>query len=282
MAKIDDRTKAIRSYFKKLMGLSGRSCNVAFFIKDFNGWIISNPTKAGQNSVFGDRITKYGVGELTYHFVEFKDKLVFDNLTRWIVGDLEGADVVIIDLRTLSSVMNKFSFDEVNIGTYGNCRVISNWAELSGKNEVKEVAYILNERQIYSSLRDTLEVVKSIGTGNHRATHSHMVIPVDINIAMQGREYVIVIDPSKLTGDNPIKQCKPIKLNVVDGLTIPSITKQFISSGYSKFETYVWAEDEVSMSLVTDYDSSDMLIRTYPVNLRLIAFHNLETTWEQV
>ncbi len=55
-------------------GISARAISFAYFNFDEDLVVISNSTTPPPNDVHGDRLMDYCVGELSFHFMYFKDK----------------------------------------------------------------------------------------------------------------------------------------------------------------------------------------------------------------
>lgn len=267
---IDPVVKYSRTIAKRLVDLSNRMCTHGFLIPDFEGIVVCNPTSKDAKAEFSDNITKYCVGELGLHFVEFKNKDYYRSLISWVTGNNSKAAIIHLDLAKISSVINKYLPDQIKLATVNGTRVVKNWAALSGKpgdvvlsNDVENYQILVNLRLMFDDARRILVKMNEV---------SRLDITIGDTYTVSNRTYFVKIDPAELKpiDTNPFTHHLPLTLVATDGVTLPSITGNFRKTGQIvKSVTHIFPHDACSLRILTEYEDQDFKVISFPANLYL-------------
>lgn len=275
VSKPPDPEKEFLNKFRLFFSsLTARSTQYAYFNIAKNTIVLCNSTSPPPNLTHGDKIMQYGIGELTYHFVEFKDIEFFNEVYRFL--QIPKETVYCIHILNVVSILNKLARKELNVfdNEYGEKVLLSKGRKTYDKKNV--VGMPIYNFHITSMLSQWYGKVLTIGTLEHQKQFPFVEMPVDPDVKLTGRVFFIPVNTALFTdsaGQPVFKDSRPeMKILGLDGLSCASIKEFYrkIMSQPHRFIFYFWAVDNSYVSTMSIFENETAIVRSIRPNVLAI------------
>lgn len=258
--------------------LTARSAQFAYFNIVPNGVILCNSTSPPPNKVHGDRIMQYGIGELTYHFVEFKDIEFFQEIKRFL--QIPEKTVFCVLILNMISILNRTARKELAVfdNEYGERILQTKGRKTYDKRNV--IGFPIYNFHIIGMLAQWREQVKEIGSVSHKERYPSFEMPVNPDIEITGRVFLtpVCTDLFVDTNQQPVFKNvkKELKILGLDGLTCASIKEFYkkVLSEEHRFTFYFWAVDAAYVLSMTFFENASIIVRSIRPNVLSIPISN--------
>lgn len=260
-SSIKNIIETCRQYF---ITLSARTTPYAYFNFIENTVILSNSTSGGgKGAVHGDRIINYRIGELSYHFIKFKNADVFKSFKELFKIPDEFYCVHVVNLFAL---LNKVSYGHGEV-----LEVENNLRIYRGKGSL-----CYDKKNIYGCPVTDFHLIRSIQEVVIKVSSilddkfPKIKLPVDIQQSTNKGLYFVKVslDIFKDSEGKPIFEdyFPLVYITTVDGLSTVNI-KTFVRKLKNDyvFNRYVWVDHKCVDSL-TIFENDDIESVTYCPN----------------
>lgn len=267
----------LKLYFSSL---TARSAQYAYFNLDDNLVVLCNSTSGTPNDIHGDKIMEYAVGELTFHFVYFKDTQFFNDLRNFLKVP-EGL-VYCVQILNVISLLNKCEKrSDISIFTNEVGDQIGMLKGTTSYTKKNVFGYVVTSFHIVSLLMQWCRVVGEIGSSEHRNKHPHVDVALDPDIPLTGRVFTLPIDTLLFThedGSLVFKDVMPqMRILGLDGLTSVSL-REFIRRVKKQpytLQLYLWAVDDSYVLHMTTFENDMVSVKTFRPNILATPISNL-------
>lgn len=258
--------------------LTARSAQYAYFNMAPNLVVVSNSTSPPPNEDHGDRLMDYSVGELSFHFIEFKDEEFLNKLRSFL--KIPDGVYFCVHVLNLLSVMGKFAQKDLEVfnNEYGETIVVNKGRSTYDKKNI--VGFVIDNFHIVSELYKWYQFVYGIGTDEHKKKYPYVSVPMNTSPEMTGRVFFTEINTTLFKDEqgNPVfKDVMPsMKILCLDGLTTVSI-KEFvkrISNLPYTLMLYMWVVDNSYVLSMTIFENDMVKVRSIRPNVLATPISN--------
>lgn len=251
--------KCIKRYF---VDVSARTITDAFFNVADNVVILCNSSSNKAKAPFGDRLTNFCVGELSFHVIKFIDTAFLDEFKR--IFKIPSDCVYMVNVVKLNTLINKNALSELKISNeYGILEVLPPETEYSSdKHDVGKCIY---DFHILDILTKWYNYIVKLNTVEHKSKYPHVAKVYDYPRPCN-QNYVLRVDLTEF-GDVFKNYHDSVNYIAHDGLSHPSI-KSFVPVN-SKLYEYIWSADD-SIFIMFGYTDDVVNIRSIRPNVRAI------------
>ena len=251
--------RCVKRYF---VDVSARTMPDAFFNVAENTVILCNSTSNKAGTAFGDRLTSFCVGELSFHVIRFVDTTFLNEFKR--IFNIPSDTVYAVNVVKLNTILNKTPLAELNISyNQGILEVVPSTAVYdSSKHDVGKGIY---DFHILDILYRWYTYIMQLGTAEHKSKNPH-VSKVYEYPRPCNPNYILKVDLTEF--NDTFKNYRDrVGYVVHDGLSHPSI-KSFVPND-SKLYEYIWSTDD-SIFIMFGYSDDVVIIRSIRPNVRAI------------
>ena len=266
----------LKLYFSSL---TARSTQYAYFNLDDNLVVLCNSTSGTPNDVHGDKIMEYAVGELTFHFVYFKDTQFFNELRSFLkVPEGLVYCVQILNVISLLNKAEKRSKIDIFTNEVGDQIGVLHGNKTYTKKNI--FGYVVTSFHIVSALMQWCRVVGEIGSQAHRDKYPHLDIELDPNIPLTGRVFTLPVstmDFKHSDGSLVFKDVMPqMRVLGLDGLTSVSLREfvRRIKKQPYTLQLYLWSVDDSYVLHMTTFENDMVSVKTFRPNILATPISN--------
>ena len=252
---------------KYLVDVSARTMSDAYFNIADNTVVLCNSSSNKAGTMFGDRLTSFCVGELSFHIVKFIDP-TFLNVFKEVFK-IPSDYIYAINVSKLSAITNKVELADLDITMLnGILDVVPKGTEYS--SDKHDVGRCIYDFHILDMLNQWYNYINNLGTAEHRTKYPH-VFKEFIYERPAKQDYILKVDLTEF-GDALAAYRDTINYIVHDGLSTPSI-RSFVPAK-SKLYEYIWSEND-SIFIMFGYSDEVVTIRSIRPNVRAIPIPKL-------
>lgn len=251
--------KLFKHYF---VDVSARLITDAFFNLADGTVVLCNASSNRSKTTFGDRLTNFCVGELSFHMIKFIDTTFLNEFKR--IFNIPSDCVYLVNVVKLNTILGKAPLSELNIShDNGILKVIPSSAEYSSsKHDIGRVIYDFHALDM---LRYWYNYTMSICTEEHKNKYPHVSKEYAYTRPCRPN-YILSVDLTDF-GDEFNGYRNNVNYIMHDGLSHPSI-KSFIPAN-GKLHEYIWKMDD-SLFIMFGYADDTVTIRSIRPNVRVI------------
>ena len=259
----EDFVEKFKLYFS---AVSVRMMRYAFFNVDDRVVILSNATSQG--APFGDRLTDFGVGELSFHVMKFKDVDFYNNIIS--VFKIPRDRIYVLNVVEICTLLNKTPINELTMVTADNgdlCIAALTEGETLDMSKTCLGSFVVNNHVI-DSVCQWYKYIQNLGSKEHRATHPSVIH--EYNPPKKARNFLRQIDISEFGVFNGYRPTVNFILH--DGLSLPNI-KVFLKD--KPITEYVWVSDGC-VFIMYSYQDDIAIIRSVRPCVRAVPLQLAE------
>ena len=254
--------------------LTARSAQYAYFNIAKNVVILCNSTSPPPNQNHGDKIMQYGIGELSYHFIEFKDLEFVNELYDFF--QIPKETIYCMHILNAISILNKSPRKDLIVfdNEYGEKILLTKGRKTYDKKNI--IGMPIYNFHITSMLAQWYEKVSHIGTTEHQKQFPFVEMPADPDTKLTGKVFFIPVNTNLFTdssGSPIFKDSRPeMKILGIDGLSCASF-KEFYKQTMNlphRFIFYFWAVDNSYVSMMSIFENDMAIVRSIRPNVLAI------------
>ena len=235
--------------------LSGRATQYAYLNLGNGTMLLTNSTSSGSDTVHGDRVMDYCVGELCFHLVYPKDQSWFTELRTFL--DLPDTECVCIKLNSLMNWLGKYKRKDVEVGWSNDALVLRPKGRESwdGRNVI---GFIVRNFHVIKQLKWWHISIENIGTEEHRNMFPYHIEKCKLDVSITGRIFFVPVETKWYTDKNnqyifnPEQGYQPVvEMLGLDGMSCVSLRefiKKFKDNTYSLI-WYSWVVNKAIFSM---------------------------------
>ena len=251
--------KLIKRY---LVDISARTMSDAYFNVADNTIILCNSSSNKAGTMFGDRLTNFCVGELSFHIVKFIDPTFLNTFKE--VFSIPTDYVYAINVAKLSAITNKVDLADLDITmSTGVLEVVPNGTEYS--SDKHDIGKGIFDFHILDMLNKWYNYITDLGTTAHQNKHPHVFKEFLYERPVK-QHYILNVDLTEF-GDRFAAYRDTVSYIIHDGLSTPSI-RSFVPDK-SKLYEYIWSESD-SIFIMFGYSDNVVAVRSIRPNVRAI------------
>ena len=251
--------RCFKHYF---VDVSARLITDAFFNLAENTVVLCNASSNKVKTTFGDRLTNFCVGELSFHIIKFTDTAFLDEFKR--IFSIPSDCVYMVNVVKLNTILGKNQLSELNISyNHGVLEVVPSSAEYSSSKH--DMGRCICDFHVLDVLKYWYNYTMLLGTSKHKSEYPHVIKEYKYNRPCSPN-YILGIDLNDF-GDIFKNYRNNVNYVMHDGLSHPSI-KSFVPVN-SKLYEYIWTMDD-SIFIMFGYTDDTVTIRSIRPNVRAI------------
>jgi hypothetical protein len=258
--------KAFAAKFKLyLTSISANRAPYCYFNIVRNGVVLSNSTSSGKGIEHGDRLMDFAVGEVSLHFVIFKDLEFYQKIRELLMIPEEFPYCV--HVTKLMAVINGIKNGQMDL-FYDGPYLIAKKQDTQEYQDKNKVGFLVTNFHVQKVLSDHAANVQSLLKRSDAIEQD-----VDISSDLASGVYFVTLDITKLGLDKVFKHVRPtLRLAVYDGLSTPAI-KTFLSKLKQYIlKRYIWTDGKLIYTYVKFEDDviTDVVLRPNVVSMPII------------